>query len=353
MDPRVQRGLTVGRAIVHEIRTERVTFMAGSIAYHAFVSILPLLLLLLAAVSAIGQSEAEQGIIALAGAALTPGAADALVTELRTASTSVSVLGVTILVWGTLRIFRGLDTAFSDIYESAAENTLLDQFADGIVVFVCVAVAIVVAALLHRTVQFGGPVGWVLGRVALMIGLALVFLPMYYVFPDEADMQLREVFPGVAFTAIGLTAFETVFRFYLQFRGDAASGDVLAGLLVFMTWLYFTGLVMLVGVAINAVLSNRSSDVNIRPVVGGQPKETDSGTGAGRTEHVDSDTLRDTVGRLESDLSVGRSVSITVDDDEVSVPPPDAVEVEVDESRLPFVSDAVSLELRWTPDESE
>ncbi len=30
------------RALVHEIRAERLTFMAGSIAYHAFLSILPL-----------------------------------------------------------------------------------------------------------------------------------------------------------------------------------------------------------------------------------------------------------------------------------------------------------------------
>ena len=38
----------VGRAVVHEARVEKITFMAGSIAYHAFLSILPLLLLVLA-----------------------------------------------------------------------------------------------------------------------------------------------------------------------------------------------------------------------------------------------------------------------------------------------------------------
>ena len=352
MDPRVQRGLTVGRALVHEIRTERVTFMAGSIAYHAFVSILPLLLLVLAAVSALGQSEVERGIIDLAGAALTPGAADALVSELRSASASVSVLGVAILVWGTLRIFRGLDTAFSDIYESSAENTILDQFADGLVVFVCVAVAIVLAALLHRTLQFGGPVGWLVGRLALMGGLALVLFPMYYVFPDEPDMQLREAVPGVAFAAVGLTTFETVFRFYVQVRGAASSGEVLAGVLVFMTWLYFTGLVMLVGVALNAVLSNRSADVNIRPVVGGQPKRDDSETQTDPEERIDEAALRERVTRLESDLPAAATVTVEVDGESVSLPPPDGAEAETDRSRLPFVSDTVSLELRWTPDES-
>jgi signal peptidase len=37
------------------------------------------------------------------------------------------VLGVVLLIWGTLRIFRGLDTAFSDIYESEAANPFTDQ----------------------------------------------------------------------------------------------------------------------------------------------------------------------------------------------------------------------------------
>jgi len=352
MDRRVQRATAVGRAVVHEVRTERITFMAGSIAYHAFVSILPLLLLVLSALSVVGQAGLERGIIELARAALTPGAADALVEELQSASTSVSLLGLFVLVWGTLRIFRGLDTAFSDIYESSAENTLLDQFADGLVVFVCVAAAIVVAALLRSTVRFGGATGWVVGRLVLVVGLALALFPMYVVFPDEPDMPAREAVPGVTFAAVGLAVFETVFRFYVRFRGDAGSGDVLAGVLVFMTWLYFSGLVVLVGVAINAVLSNRSQDVNIRPVIGGVPRDAAGAAGDARPD-IDADALRSTVRGLRKTLPAAESVTVTADDETVSVPPPDAVDVDVSESRLPFVSDSVSIELRWSADEGE
>jgi len=94
MNQRTRRTITVVRAIVHEIRTERITFMAGSIAYHAFVSLLPLLLLVLAVVSAIGRPGIERGIIDLARATLTPGAADILVGELQTTSPGVSLLGL-------------------------------------------------------------------------------------------------------------------------------------------------------------------------------------------------------------------------------------------------------------------
>jgi len=347
MDRRLRRTLSVGRAIVHEIRTERITFMAGSIAYHAFVSLLPLLLLVLAVVAALDRPEIERGIIALAAALLSPGAGDVLVAELRSTSTGVSLLGLVVLIWGTLRIFRGLDTAFSDIYETEAHNTLVDQFADGLVVLVCVAVAILVGAGLERVLVFDGTAGWLVGRAVLVAGLALAFLPMYYVFPDEPGMTVREVLPGVGFAAVGLTAFASLFRVYLEVSGSAESGSVLGGVLVFLTWLYFSGLVVLVGVAINAVLSNRSRDVDIRPVVGGQPRRGDHDVAAAE-RGVDRDRLVAAIERLRGDLREGDTVTVTTGDDTVVLPNPDEVLVDVAPSRLPFVSDAVSIELRWS-----
>lgn len=41
MDDQLSRIVEVLQAIVYEARTEKLTFMAGSIAYHAFVSLLP------------------------------------------------------------------------------------------------------------------------------------------------------------------------------------------------------------------------------------------------------------------------------------------------------------------------
>jgi|GEM_PF-208121 len=348
MDRLLRRAVSVGRAIVHEIRTERITFMAGSIAYHAFVSLLPLLLLVLAVVAALDRPEIEQGIISLAAALLSPGAGDVLVAELRSTSPGVSLLGLVVLIWGTLRIFRGLDTAFSDIYETEAHNTLLDQFADGLVVLVCFAVAILVGAGLERVLTFDGTAGWVAGRAVLVVGLALAFFPMYYVFPDEPGMTVREVLPGVGFVAVGLTAFASLFRVYLEASGSAETGSVLGGVLVFLTWLYFSGLVVLVGVAINAVLSNRSRDVDIRPVLGGQPRRADHDVTAAQSG-VDRNALVAAIERLRGDLRAGDPVTVATGDDSVALPAPHEVVVDVEPSRLPFVSDVVSIELRWSP----
>ena len=344
MPPSRDRVVTVLRALVHEIRTERVTFMAGSIAYHAFVSLLPLLLLVLAAISALGSATLEEGLLQLTEAVLTPGASQALVTELEAANatTGVSVLGAVLLVWGTLRIFRGLDTAFSDIYESSANNSFTDQLVDGVVVLAAVALAVIVGALVET--RLGGlsaiPGGWLVQRLTLAAGLLVVLFPMYYVFPDEEDMLLREAVPGTAFAAVGLTLFQTLFRFYIDVSSRAPEESLLAGILVFLTWLYFSGLVVLLGAVVNAVLTNRSVDVSIQPVVGGaSPSPSNS--------RFSSEDVTERLQLFEQHVVHTDELTVEVDGERITLPAPTSVAVETDGSHLSLVDTPAQLRLTW------
>jgi membrane protein len=331
---------TVLRAIVYEVRAEQVTFLAGSIAYHAFVSLLPLLLLLVLLLSALGDLAPTDAVFTLVRVALTDSAADVLVPELRRTSQSreLSLIGGAVLVWGTLRVFRGLDTAFSDVYETEAENTILDQLFDGTIVFVAFAVAVVIAGTLHSVVPSGadGGVFFLLNRVALVVGLTLTLFPMYFVFPDT-DVSVVEVLPGTVFAAVGLTAFESLFRLYIQWSGEQPEESVLAAILVFLTWLYFSGFVILVGAAINAVLSNRSADVSIEPVIGNVHETPE------RPERARLASDLETVEHLFDDP---RSFSITVDGQTVALPAPQYVTTDPGDSLL---GSGMSAEFRWSP----
>ena len=193
----------LGRAIVvsvyREARAENLTFMAGSVAYHAFVSLLPFLLVLLVAVQAATDGAVARDVVTGIGGYVSPnnGAllADAVVSA--SASTGLSILGLVTLVWGTLKVFRTLDKAFSDIYETEAANPLADQLSDGVVVLLGVGTAAALAALAGTVVSLDGSglVGQLVVWVAFVAGLALAFFPIYYVFPDE-DVTVREVLPA-------------------------------------------------------------------------------------------------------------------------------------------------------------
>ncbi|WP_410766914.1 YihY/virulence factor BrkB family protein [Haloferax sp. DFSO60] len=350
MNPRVERALIYGRAIAFEVRTERLTFMAGSIAYGAFVSLLPLFLLVLTAVSVTGNVGLRDSVLRLIQSVLTPGASEVIVAELESSSqlTGLSIVGILVLIWGTLRIFRGLDTAFSDIYESEAANTFTDQVSDGIVVLVVVSVTVVAAALIDSVLtSFGGPVGWILHRGVLIAALVATLYPMYYIFPDE-DVTYLEVLPGTVVAAVGLAVFEGLFRFYIGVSSQSTDPSVIAGVLVLLTWLYFSGLVILFGAVVNAVLSNRSQDVNVPPLFGGLPPRE-------KAVLADRTTVSDALFRANRLIeSSNGEIFVRVGDEEVPIPRPEKVVLDTDTNT--FLPDGpVRLELRWSswPDNQE
>ncbi|WP_394324903.1 YihY/virulence factor BrkB family protein [Halococcus salifodinae] len=162
---------------------------------------------------------------------------------------------------------------------------------------------------------------------------------MYYIFPDT-DVTLGEILPGVFVTAVGLTAFESVFRLYTQFKSPGSSA--IAGVLVLLTWLYFSGLIILVGVAVNAVLSNRSADVDIEPVT--RPAQNNSESS--RSNTADSQGIVEAVHSVERTLSEGDEMRLISNGNDVLLPSPHRV-VASDEDTASTADSSVSLELHW------
>jgi membrane protein len=107
-------------AVVQEMRREDITFMAASLAYHAFVSMLPILLLLTLVASVVGDAQLSASVMALTRALLPPACAQLVIDALRNASGSVgpSVVGVAGLLWKDSKIFRAMDVAFAEIYDT-------------------------------------------------------------------------------------------------------------------------------------------------------------------------------------------------------------------------------------------
>lgn len=346
MSHRVKRTRGLLRALLYEVRAENLTFMAGSLAYHAFVSLLPLLLLALAVVSTVGDATLETGLIELARRTLTPGVSELLTAELQQARTSasLSVAGGVFLLWGTLRIFRGLDTAFSVIYQSESQNTFSDQLLDGLVVLVALVVAIGAVVTVETAVArvSSGTFGWAARRLVIFVGLTLAFLPMYYVFPDQPGMRVAEVLPGAVVATAGLTLLEALLGLYVTFSSSLPRRSVIVAFLVFLTLLYLANLVILLGAAVNVVTSNRTTEVNVRPLVAGLPET------APRT--LERAELVATLERVETRLDGSSSLAVDEGEDAVVLTGPDIVTVD-DGSNGPFAGDGpVRLECYWFPE---
>ncbi len=247
--------LSVGRDIVATVRDEQVSFLSAGIAYYMFVSLLPLLLLALALGSLLGSEAFAERIVDSVGSALTPSAA-ALLGEALTSATGrggATVLSLAVMLWSALKVFRGVDTAFSQIYDTTDGGSFVDTLTDALVALVGIGVALVGFAVVAA-------LGAVFGVNVALSGLALVpilvvgFLPLYYLFPDS-EMTVREALPGTVFAAGGWTVLATGFGVYASLAGGFQLYGVLGAVLLLVTWFYFAGQALLVGAVLNAVLS--------------------------------------------------------------------------------------------------
>ena len=258
------------RALYVETRAENVTFLAGSVAYHAFVSLLPLLVLVLLVLRQVGGESLSAVLLSVVEGAFTPTGRGLIIETVEGGPrlSGTSALGVVVLTWATLRIFRGIDQAFSAVYDTEAVNTLADQILDGLVVFGAVTAAVVGAGLLRTTVTLGdGVLGTTLTTLFVIVALSVALYPLYFVFPDM-DLRPVEALPGTLAAAVGLTALESLFRVYVQVSSTGERYGIVGGIVLVLAWLYFNGVVVLLGAVLNAVLTNRSADVTIEPVIG-------------------------------------------------------------------------------------
>ncbi|TYL36678.1 hypothetical protein CV102_21645 [Natronococcus pandeyae] len=250
------------KSVVAGVQEKNVPFMAASIAYHAFISLIPLLVLVFFLVSLTGDEQFAANVAGMTEGFL-PESGQLLLEEAigdSPATAGASIIGFVTLVWGSLKIFRGIDTAFSEIYDSAEESTLLVQLRDAFIVIAAIGVALVAAV--GATVAFAllpdVPFLGLVNPILLVGALSIAFLPMYYYFPN-VGVSVREILPGVVVAAVGWAALQSLFQVYVSFAADSESAGAIGAILLLLTWLYFGGLILLVGAVVNATRSGRLS----------------------------------------------------------------------------------------------
>ncbi|GAA0298047.1 YihY/virulence factor BrkB family protein [Halarchaeum salinum] len=297
----------VVRAVVASARRHEITFLAAGVAYYAFVSLVPLLVLALAIGSALGGDALADYALDAVGTFLTPAGQHVVTETVRSAvdRRGATLAGLALLAWSGLRVFRGLDAAFSRIYGRPADEPLTQQLVDGALVLCAVGVAAALAAavgvLLPRVI--GGFVGELVGTVGLAAALTVVFLPVYHVFPDT-ELPFADVWPGALAAAIGWTLLADGFRLYVATVGSPDLYGVLGAAVLLITWLYVSGTVIMGGAVLNAVLAGRTDDTATEPDE--RRVETDggrAGADGGRTEPTpDVTALQHRVESLEREL---------------------------------------------------
>lgn len=183
---------------------------------------------------------------------------------------SIGVLGT---IWSASRGVNALIKTLNGAYETEPKSGLINR---GWSLVFTIALVVVILIVLFISIfghqfaynlfnylgveesfaDFWEKVRWILPPALIFIVLSL----MYWIIPNT-DPRLRvvSVLPGAVFSTVAWVVLIYGFSYYVNNFGNYAStyGSI-AGVIILMLWLYFTGMILIFGGLLNASMHKRS-----------------------------------------------------------------------------------------------
>jgi membrane protein len=263
--------------VVLGMRRNDLLGLAGQLAYFFLLFFFPFLIFLLSLTGlVIGNPEAGLKSLFEALRGLIPAAAHNLVVDyvdrtLRTASTSVLVLGILGALW------LGQAASIS-ITKAANRSYRLEESRPfwrlrGACLIMTLGFTLLVAVLTLAMFNFGAYVSDIAGlpenaaSLGKLLSWAMVFVAitlaldvLYYLAPD-ANLPFKWITPGGFVATVLLFASDGALSYYVANLGNYGRiYGQLGAVIVFMLWLYVTGLMVLLGLEINAVIARAAEE---------------------------------------------------------------------------------------------
>jgi membrane protein len=263
------------RRTFREFQVDQVTDLAAALTYYAVLAVAPALIALLSLLALVGQSE--RGVDAMLEIAGDLAPAEALDTVQRLIDQIVSnqaagvslVLGLAVALWSASGYVGAFGRAMNRIYE-IDEGRPVWKLRPTMLLVTLVALALMALVALGLVVS--GPVAEAVGRaiglgdvaiatwqvvkwpVVLAVVVVIVAI-LYYATPNVQQPRFRWISVGAA-VAIGVWAIASLgFGFYVaNFSSYDATYGSLAGIVVFLLWLWITNLALLLGAELDAEL---------------------------------------------------------------------------------------------------
>ena len=274
-DLRSALGLVVIKQVALKVRDNDLLGLAGQLAYFFLLSLFPFLIVLVALAGLIlNKPESAVGHLVERGGTFLPQEAISLIVDymdrtLRNTGSGVLLLGVTTTIWLGSAASISITKAANRAYEVVESRSFWKLRGTSLLLAVGFMLLIVSLVLLIFKVEvfFQGPdrpfslilslwsvLRWVVAFVIVTAALDI----LYYLAPN-AVVSFRWITPGGAVATFLMFVGSIALSFYVTNLGNynRIYGQ-LGAVIILMLWLYVTGLMVLVGIEVNAVLARRA-----------------------------------------------------------------------------------------------
>jgi membrane protein len=263
--------------VLLKMRENDLLGLAGQLTYFFLLSFFPFLIFLVA-LAGLVLNDPESAIRALIGksAGFLPREATELLVDyldrtLRGTGSGVLLIGIVTTLWmgsaASIAIIKAANRAYvlvetRPFWKLRGTSILL---ALGFTLLMA-ALSLVVFEVETYLSKPGGPSGslvaiWSIVRWGLAFAVVTTALSVLYYLAPDARLPFKWITPGGFAATVLMFAASTALSFYASRLGsyDQIYGQ-LGAVIVFMLWLYAMGLMVLVGVEINAVLARWAED---------------------------------------------------------------------------------------------
>ncbi|MER5424437.1 YihY/virulence factor BrkB family protein [Streptosporangium roseum] len=270
---------------VKEFQEDNLTDWAAALTYYAVLSIFPALLAVISVLGLFGQS-ATQSLVDNLGA-LAPGPArqtiDTVLQALQSSQRAAgiaAIIGIAVALWSASSYVGAFMRAANVMYEMPEGRPVWKTLPLRLGI---TAVLVILMAIGSVAVVFTGGLAEQAGKVLgvgetglavwgvvkwpiLVIIVALVLALLYWAAPNVQHPGFRWITPGSMIAVVLWIAASAAFGFYVaNFGSYSKTYAALAGVVVFLIWLWITNIAVLLGVEFDAELARE------RAIEAGQP----------------------------------------------------------------------------------
>jgi membrane protein len=249
-----------------EIGADRVTSLAASAAYNFFFSLFPLLLFLAPLLALVGdKTKMISFIMGQLTSVLPPAQVQALrpvldnIVFAKSAPTLLSI-GLVLAAWSGSNVFGALTGALNQAFDAKETRSWIRQQAIRLSSFVLMAIIVIattviflggedianhVGAALHLSGIFVTVWKIVQFPLALLGLFALAFL-IIYALPNVRQSKTHAAIGALVTTVLWILA-TLLFRIYVQHFPPNPAYGLIGGIIILLTWMYYTMFVVLIG----------------------------------------------------------------------------------------------------------
>jgi membrane protein len=268
--------LAVLKRVMAEFKLNNLTVLAAALTYYGILAVVPGLIVLFAILGLVGTDTAHQLVKQVQSVA--PGSSAHFVRTLiaqaqsdKAEATVGAVVGLLIALWSASSYVGAFRRASNVIYHMGEGRPIWKTIPIRIGVTIVAVVVLVVGAVIvvvsgPIATQVGDAIGaggttvlvWNIVKWPLLLVLvSLLLAVLFWASPNAKQGGIKWISPGGVIATIGWLAVSALFAVYVvNFSSYNKTYGSLAGVVIFLVWLWLTNIALLFGAEVNAELDH-------------------------------------------------------------------------------------------------